>query len=158
MPDSFVIDTGPLITLARIEALDVIGRLAFDFVCPPEVRAELQRGEDAGHIHADPGWLRVISLHQAPSPLAIAALDHGEAAVIQLALEQRIAWVCIDERKARRAALAVGLKVTGTLGLLGLAKLRGLIPALRPLVEKASDKGIHYHPELLKQVLRAVGE
>lgn len=85
-------------------------------------------------------------------------LDAGEAAVIQLALERRVARVCIDEQKGRRAAQAVGLAVTGTLGLLGRAKQLGLISALRPWVEKAIQEGIRYDPELVRRVLEAAGE
>jgi len=44
---------------------------------------------------------------------------HGHAAVIELALQVGVPRVVIDERRGRRAALAVGLQVTGTLGLLG---------------------------------------
>lgn len=66
--------------------------------------------------------------------------------------------VSIDEWKGRRAALAAGLEVTGTLGLLAKAKLQGLIPALRPLIEKAVEEGIRYHPEIVNAVLEAVGE
>jgi len=36
MNELIVINTGPLITLARIEALDVAGRLPFTFICPNE--------------------------------------------------------------------------------------------------------------------------
>lgn len=49
-------------------------------------------------------------------------LDLGEAAVIQLALEQNIDWVCIDDLKGRRAAHAAGLHFTGSLGLPATAK------------------------------------
>ena len=41
------------------------------------------------------------------------------------------ARVCIDETKGRQTALAVGLKVTGALGLLARAKTLGLISELR---------------------------
>jgi hypothetical protein len=39
-----------------------------------------------------------------------------------------------------------------------IAKLLGLLPALRPLIERAVERGIRYHPELVRQVLSAVGE
>lgn len=39
-----VIDTGPLITLQRIEAIQTVGQLPFEFVAPEEVRAELDAG------------------------------------------------------------------------------------------------------------------
>jgi len=66
--------------------------------------------------------------------------------------------VCIDEWKGRRAALAAGLKVTGVLGLLGLAKQRQVIQAVKPYLEKAVAAGIRYDPELVQRVLEAVGE
>jgi len=53
----------------------------------------------------------------------------GEAAVIQLALEQRVTIVGIDEQKGRRAPRAAGLTVIGTLGLLAKAKVLGIVPS-----------------------------
>lgn len=158
MPERIVINTGPLIALARIEALEPVGRLPFEFLCPQEVRDELDQGSEVGHLRVEPSWLSVVSLSEPPSPITLAVLDLGEAAVIHLALERKIPRVCIDEWKGRRAAVAAGLRVSGALGLLARAKTEGLIPALRPLVEKASEMGIRYHPDLIRQVLSAVGE
>ena len=78
--------------------------------------------------------------------------------MILLALEQRIPLACIDEWKGRRMALATGLKVTGALGLLGKAKIQGIIPAVSPFIERALRHGIRYHPALVRQVLEALGE
>jgi hypothetical protein len=33
-----------LVALARAEALDLVGQLPLDFICPPEVHAELDQG------------------------------------------------------------------------------------------------------------------
>lgn len=74
-----------------------------------------------------------MSLAEPLSPLALAALDEGEASVIQLALEQSIPRVCIDEIKGRRAAAATGLAMLGSLGLIGKAKSLGLIAKARLL-------------------------
>ena len=158
MAEHIVINTGPLITLARIEALDVAGQLPLAFICPEEVRWELDEGEAAGHPRVAPQWLTVCPLSGPISPVVLSVLDRGEAAVIQLALERSIPLVCIDEWKGRRAALAAGLKVAGVLGLLGKAKLLGLIPAVRPLVEKALQSGIRYDVALVERVLESVGE
>lgn len=153
-----VINTGPLITMARIGCLDVAGRLPFQLICPEQVRRELDEGQDAGYPEVRPEWLTVRALSKPLSRVGLASLDAGEASVIQLALELEVRIVAIDEWKGRRAALATGLEVTGTLGLLGKAKMLGLIPALKPLVEKAVEEGIRYHPELIQAVLEAVGE
>ncbi|HEY4562574.1 MAG TPA: hypothetical protein VIJ36_06320 [Thermoanaerobaculia bacterium] len=37
MAERLVVNTGPLIALARIEALDVVGRLPFELICPQEL-------------------------------------------------------------------------------------------------------------------------
>jgi predicted nucleic acid-binding protein len=156
--ERLIVNTGPLITLARIDSLDVIGQLPFEFICPDAVRRELDEGEAEGYPRVAPDWLSVRSLVAPPEGVALAALDLGEAAVIQLALEMGVSTVAIDEWKGRRAATASGLQVTGTLGLLGRAKLMGLVPAIKPLIERATKEGIRYHPDLIRSVLKTVGE
>jgi predicted nucleic acid-binding protein len=66
--------------------------------------------------------------------------------------------VAIDEWKGRRAALAAGLTVTGSLGLLGKAKMLGIVSLIKPLLDKAVAEGIRYHPDLVRAILQAVGE
>lgn len=158
MSERIVINTGPLISLARIGCLEILQGLPYEFLCPGEVRSELAEGEAAGYPAVALEWLKVVSLSK-PIPLvSLAALDIGEAAVIQLAAELSIPVVAIDEWKGRRAALAAGLTVTGSLGLLAKAKMLGLLSSLRPLLEKAVAEGIRYHPELIRKILEAVGE
>ena len=158
MIERIVTNTSPLLALAKMQTLDAVGKLPFQFVCPAEVEAEILAGAKQGHQIEIPAWLSVISLANPLSPLAVAALDAGEAAVIQLALEQNIETVCIDELKGRRAALAVGLKVVGSLGLVGKAKTLNLIPQVRPLIEKARNAGIYYDDLLIEKFLQSLGE
>jgi predicted nucleic acid-binding protein len=113
--EKIVVNTGPLVTLARIDCLDPVGRLPFEFICPQEVRQELDEGEAAGHLRVAPAWITVRSLSGPIPQITLTALDLGEASVIQLALELDIKLVAIDEWKGRRAALAAGLEVTGSL-------------------------------------------
>lgn len=158
MRECIIINTGPLIAFARMEALELPGRLPFSFICPREVREELDEGHRAGYPKISPAWLSVESLRLPLSPLSLSALDKGEAAVIQLACERNVIWVCIDEWKGRRAALAAGLKVTGVLGLLGRAKSEGIITALHPFVQRALAAGVRYDEQLVKTILKAAGE
>jgi Predicted nucleic acid-binding protein, contains PIN domain len=156
--ERIVVNTGPLIALGRIEAFDLIGRLPLAFIIPKAVADEIATGVRAGHKVTVPTWAAIVSLRDEIVPLGQYLLDAGEAAVIQLAIEQGVKDVCIDEWRGRRAAAAVGLQVTGSLGLLGRAKRLGLIPAVFPWVEKLTNAGIHYHPELLRNFLLAMGE
>lgn len=158
MSSLIVLNTGPLIAFARLEVLDVIGKLPFQFLCPLEVRHEIDQGVAVGHTEVAPSWLRVEAMSVPVSALGVASLDSGEAAVTQLALDWGIPVVGIDEWKGRRAAQAAGLQVTGSLGLLAKARMLGLVPSLSAILDRAEREGLRYHPELLRRVLSAVGE
>jgi hypothetical protein len=75
MPEPLVLDTGPIIALARADALDVAARLPFEFVAPLEVRVELDDGARRGHPPISTTWIRFealatpISPHVPPIPL-----------------------------------------------------------------------------------------
>jgi uncharacterized protein len=158
MTAEIIINTGPLITLARIDAIGVISHLPFRFISPQEVFEELKEGESLGYPKVSPEWLVIKSLTVPVTPATLTALDLGESAVIQMALERQTKWVCIDEWKARRAALSVGLHVVGVLGLLARAKKNGIIAEVSPYAKRAVEQGIRYHPDLIRRVLVAVDE
>jgi predicted nucleic acid-binding protein len=158
MTERIVVNTSPILTLAKMQIADVIGKLPFEFISPAEVETEIQAGAAHGYEITIPEWLTIIPLASELSPIAVASLDSGEAAVIQLALEQNIVTVCIDELKGRRAASAVGLKVVGSLGLLGKAKTLGLISEMKPFIKKAKLGGIFYTDELIESFLKSFGE
>jgi predicted nucleic acid-binding protein len=158
MTEKIVTNTSPLLAFAKMQAFEIIGRLPFEFICPAEVEQEILAGADQGYDVEIPDWLKIEKLQTNLSPLAVASLDVGEAAVIQLALEQNVETVCIDELKGRRAALAVGLKVVGSLGLLGKAKSLALITKLKPYIEKAKTNGIFYDENLIENFLKSFGE
>jgi predicted nucleic acid-binding protein len=49
--------------------------------------------------------------------------------------------VVLDDEAARRLAIALGLPVIGTLGILVLAKQEGIVATVRPLVEALAEVG-----------------
>jgi uncharacterized protein len=85
-------------------------------------------------------------------------LDRGEAEVIALARERAADLVILDERLARRHAQRLGLKVTGTLGVLLHAKNRGHVEAIRPLLDQLRAGGIRLSDELVDRTLALAGE
>lgn len=158
MIEKIVVNTSPLLAFSKMQAFDVIGQLPFEFISPTEVENEILIGAKQGYDAQIPSWLKIENLKSPLSSLAIASLDVGEAAVIQLALEQNIETVCIDEIKGRRAAKAVGLNVVGSLGLLGKAKTKGLIVEVKSFLEKATRSGIYYDEKLIENFLQSLGE
>lgn len=156
--ECLVINTGPLISLGRAGALDIIEQLPIRILAPQEVAQEIEAGERTGLPVVMPSWVEVLVLATPVAPVARYLLDLGEAAVIQLALEQGVTTVCIDEWRGRRAAKAVGLTITGSLGLLGRAKHFGILSEVRPWVERLVAVGAYYDSDLLRKFLGALGE
>lgn len=157
-PERLVINTGPLISLGRAGAFEILQDLPLQFITPAEVAEELAAGARIGRPITIPNWVEVVSLARRPSAPLVQSLDQGEAAVISLALELEVPTVAIDEWRGRRVARALGLEVTGSLGLLGRAKTAGAIPQLRPWVERLFAAGARLETALVQQFLRAFGE
>ena len=156
--DIIVINTGPLILLDKLNALDVAERLPVTFVSPPAVREELIAGTSSGHIKVDPPWLEIRKLRSPISPLADFSLDRGEAEVIQLALDYSIPDVCLDDLRGRKLAKALGLNVTGLLGLLGRARNLGIVHRLTPLTDRLVEVGGRYSTRVIRDFLAEFGE
>ncbi len=159
-----VSDTSPLIYLARLGHFQWLKDFHGEILIPPAVWSEIT---DAGAKWpeaakttqaAASGWLRV----QAPTTILPAAsvddLDRGEMEAISLASELGLLLI-IDEQAGRRIAASIGLKITGVLGLLFEAKVRGLIPSLRHELDRLRDETTFFLSEAVRTaVLRQAGE
>ena len=87
------------------------------------------------------------------------AIDEGESEAIALAIELNAELLLIDDREARREAVRRGLDFTGLLGVLREAKNRGLIQAVKPLLDELiAIAEFRVGEALYEQVLRDVGE
>jgi len=128
---TIVADAGPLMALAKVDALGTLFRLFPKILTPPAVYEELITeglrlgAPDAVLLQAcyRSGELEVVSPRQAAlrGPMS---LGPGEEQSILLAIEVQATWLLIDDLDARRAALAslsaAGAKaqVKGTLGVI----------------------------------------
>jgi hypothetical protein len=89
---------------------------------------------------APPAWIGVKQVPNAPDDASLRLLGAGERAAIQLALSIHADLALIDERKGTQAALDKGLDVTGTLGILQRAALRGLLDLAEAFKSRASQR------------------
>ena len=158
MNDRLVINTGPLILLAKLGALDVAAQLPITYIAPPAVREELDAGAALGYVEVRPSWLDIRELHSPILPLSGIFLGRGEAEVIQLALDLGVRVVCIDDLRGRKAAKASGLDVTGLLGLLGRTKLLGIVPRVKPFADELLRTGGRYSAKVIGEFLLEFGE
>ena len=126
-----VSDTTPLRYLAAIDGLDWLPAIFGKVVCPPEVLAECLHEHAPASLRAwaasTPSWLLITPVSEAARGLPLEVrLDAGETAALCLARQLHADLLLLDERRGRAVAAQLGLAVTGTLGVLVEAGLRGL--------------------------------
>ncbi len=84
-----------------------------------------------------PFWIEIKTpLNKKYQSIIEASIDKGEASAIALALEFDDCLLIIDDLKGRTFANQLGLTFTGTLGVIVDAKLAGIIPSVKPIIEK----------------------
>ena len=157
-------DTGPLIALARAGQLDLLHRLYGGVRVPPAAHTELaiRSGYPGANSLArafDAGWMAVRALSERVLATKLALLlDAGEAEAIALATRPDTRFLLIDESRGRRVARAHGVSVVGVAGLLLVAKSRGMLSAVGPVLEEMSRAGYFLSPRLVSEVLTRAGE
>ena len=144
MPDSSI---PRFFEKSRKERLDSVGNFAdltteeleiLQLLYQRIVITDIVRSE----IHADlPEWIEVSTEYdQKQLQILELELDKGEASAIALALENPESRIILDESKGRSVAKRLGLKVTGTLGIIIKAKDDGLIDSGKRILEKLQKK------------------
>ena len=155
-------DASPLIAPAAAGALELLRELFGAVTVTATVRNEVLSGEGRpgerelrAAIRA--GWVRV-QRDKRPDP-TFADLDGGEATTLAAAASIKgTCLVLVDDPLARQRALALGVPIAGTAGILLIAKKRGLIPAVRPLLEKLMNAEFRLSAQVVTTVLEDAGE
>jgi predicted nucleic acid-binding protein len=149
MPDtrkSIVINTGPILALtAALGDLNILEKLYKRVIIPYEVCREILVGgpnDFAVKEFREAKWLEKRNKPLDILPHLFNSLDLGEASVIQLALNEGIVHVCIDEDVGRRIARLNNLKVTGSVGVLVRARNEGFSFSMREAIQKMKQQGV----------------
>ncbi len=157
-----VADAGPLIALAKVDALALIQSL-FEFVSVPQSVWDEVMAKSGVEVErltaASDDFLRVEPNVVLAEPLAktVRGLGAGEQQAIALALTQASVLLA-DDWKARRVAQALGVSVTGTAGVLLLAKEKGLLDKVRPHLEAMRRAGYWLSDDFVEMAARLAGE
>ncbi len=150
-----VADAGPPHYLVLIGAIDLLPSLFGAVIIPDVVKAELSRPRAPAAVRAwiasSPPWLasRPASIQQTPQ---FPKLDEGERDAIALAQAIGADLILMDDRAGAAAARALGLEVTGTLGVLIRAAARGLVD-LPQAATRLKATNFRYPPDLLDELV-----
>jgi len=157
-----VANAGPLIALAAVGKLDLLQTLFGQIVIPQAVYDEVVvqgQGEPGSQEVKEANW---IGTAHAQDRLAVEllreTLDAGESEAIVLAQELEARYLLLDDGLARRKARLIGLQMTGTLGLLLLAKEARLIAEVALVIDELRQTDFRISDRVCEQVLRKAGE
>jgi predicted nucleic acid-binding protein len=161
--DLIVVNASPLLALDACSQIDVLRSLYARVIVPDEVDKELSAGKTrallpGGLNAAHRVWIEVLPLSNPPKASLTVGLDLGEAAVITLALELGASQILIDERKGWRAAVHEGLTPVGSVGIILLAKRKGLIVEVKPHLYEMRNKGIYLGQRLIDNAIMQASE
>ena len=85
-------------------------------------------------------------------------LDKGQSSAIALALETPDSTVILDDYKARKIAHQLGIIYTDTIGVIIKAKLKEIIPSIKPLLEKIKQTDFRLSSEIELLALKEAKE
>jgi hypothetical protein len=162
-PSSIVVSNStPLIALDACNQLDLLRTLYGRLIIPEEVDREISIGGSTGlptGLTPDHRvWIEVQPVSSPPSTALLARLDAGEAEVITLGLEMGASLVLIDEKRGLKIAREQGLNVLGSVGVLLLAKKKGLLSEVKPHLLEMYLKGISLSYSLIEWAIIQAGE
>jgi predicted nucleic acid-binding protein len=144
-------DTSCLIILTKINELNLLQQVYGQVTVTPEIVQEF--GQPL------PEWIEIATVgDKKRQQLLEFQIDKGESSAIALAMETTDCLLILDDVKARKIAVQLGLIFTGTMGFLIKAKQLGIIDSVKPLINKLQAANFRLSSELIEHVLRQANE
>ena len=153
-------NTTPFISLCAIGRLDLMPALFGRVHVVDAVVRECAAGQAIPVPElAKLNWITIApsSTGTDPEPMLL-QLDEGEKWTLHAARAANAERLLIDERIGRIVAERMGLKVTGTLGVLLKAKRQNLLPSFSEAAQAMRERGIYFHAGLVERLARSIGE
>lgn len=151
MHKTIISDTSCFIILTNINELDILHKVYQKILTTQEIAIEY--GE------ALPEWVEIVTVKDKyRQQLLEMQIDKGESSAIALALETPDSTVILDDYKARKIAQQLGIIYTGTIGVIIKAKLKEIIPSIKPLLEKIKQTDFRLSSEIELLALKEAKE
>jgi len=151
MHKTIISDTSCFIVLSKIGELDLLNKVYGQIVTTTEIADEF-----GDHL---PDWVLVVPvIDKYRQKLLELQIDKGESSAIALALETPDSTIIIDDIKARKIADQLGLAYTGTIGVIIKAKIKGIVPSIKPLLDKIKQTDFRLTVALELQALKEAKE
>ncbi len=151
MPKTIISDTSCFIILTNIGELELLHKVYGEIITTIDIATEF--GETL------PDWVEIKKVTDTyKQRLLELQIDRGESSAIALALEIPGSTVILDDYKARKIASRLGINYTGTIGVIIKAKLLGIIPSIKPILEKIKLTDFRISSDIELQALKESNE
>lgn len=156
-----VVNASPLICLCKSGLSEILPALFADIIVPAAVNKEINIKEDitqACSLFLTHKHVKIAGEIMIPSSVMAWDLGEGESAVLTYALKNSEYWAVIDDREARKCASTLGCRCTGTVGVIMLAKRRGIVSSVKDCLTKLQNAGLWLSHDFVKEVCSKAGE
>jgi len=156
-----VVNASPLICLFKSGLEELFPAMFKDIVVPePVIKEFTAKGEVdfTAQTLLSLSWIRRLGDVSADPRVAAWDLGNGESAVLSFALRNPEYWAILDDREAQRCALSLQCHCIGTIGMIVLAKKRGLVQSVRGTLKRLQDAGFWLSETFLNEMCEKVGE
>jgi len=149
----------PIITLSSIGKIDILKHFFDKVYIPQAVYDEIKSKKAFGYKEIEDNFFEVIAIQDSfAQDILLNDLDLGETQTIILAKELNADIVLIDETIGYNIARSQKLNVKRTLSFLIVAKERGLIEEVKPLLDKMIENGRWISRRVYGDILRVCNE
>jgi len=152
-----VSDSSPLIALAKVGLLSLLKEFYGKVLISETVYEEVVSmgcgrpgAREVGKALSE-GWIEVKSV--LPDRILVDILGRGEAEAVALAKQLNL-LLLIDDSKGFVMAETLGVKVTGTVGIIVKAYRSGLTKDLKQVLDDLRNKGFWISDKLYREMLR----
>ena len=156
-----ICNTSPIQYLHQVDLVHLLPTPFGKVQVPSAVAAELSEGRRRGvplPELTDLSWITRRRVDARKLSSLTTNLGSGEKEVLALGLAASDALLVLDDRDARRHAVAMGLRITGTVGILLLAKERGIVDSIQPALARLQGLRFRLSAETRRIVLHLAGE
>ncbi|HET8839409.1 MAG TPA: DUF3368 domain-containing protein [Flavobacteriaceae bacterium] len=144
-------DASTMILFDKIDEFDLLQKVYEELITTPEVAEEY--GENL------PSWIKIQAVsNKKYQEVLKTQIDKGEASAIALAAEFEEVLLLLDDLKARKLAVQLKFRITGTLGIIHKAKQMSIIENVKPLIDKLLLTDFRIADTIIDEILRLNNE
>ena len=154
-----IADSSALVALALCDGLPLLDQLFDDIKVPQIVFEEVVvKGKPAASILRAYLEGKTVPVDMTQALIMPARIGQGEMEAMALYKTLQADYLLVDDQRARKIARLNHIRITGSHGILLLAKHAGMISEVRPFLEQLRNSDIYVSEHLIRKTLELAGE